>query len=173
MSSYLFQQMRNHIHGYTPADEKPSCIRHNLFLGGAKPIINQTWELDVLGVHHILCFDKEVPAHPLIPRTVFDWDDTPSQPLFPDIETACQLLEDLLKKGPVYVHCYAGVSRSASVVAYHLMRTEGLTLAQALASIREKRPCINPNSGFIAQLERQTTGSGAASAHVAAPSTES
>lgn len=50
------------------------------------------------------------------------------------------------------VHCQAGCSRSVSVVAAWLMRTEGLTYDQALSAIREVRPMAEPNEGFDQQL---------------------
>lgn len=57
------------------------------------------------------------------------------------------------RRGGVLVHCRAGVSRSATAVAQHLMRTEGLTVDQALSSIRSAgRTGINPNDGFLSQL---------------------
>lgn len=53
----------------------------------------------------------------------------------------------------VLVHCMAGRSRSATVVAAYLMRNEGLTAADALASVALARD-VNPNPGFVAQLQR-------------------
>ena len=40
---------------------------------------------------------------------------------------------------PVLVHCHAGRSRSAVVVASHFMRDCGLSLAEAMDTISEKR----------------------------------
>ena len=48
--------------------------------------------------------------------------------------------EHLSKGGGVLVHCYAGVSRSASVAAAYLMHKEGLTPRQALSRIRRLKP---------------------------------
>ena len=54
--------------------------------------------------------------------------------------------------GKVLVHCYAGVSRSATVVAAYLMAKRGMTPHEALTHMREKRPCVSPNTGFLRQL---------------------
>ncbi len=39
------------------------------------------------------------------------------------------------------------------MVCAYLMATEGLNLEQALSAIRQARPIINPNSGFLIQLQ--------------------
>lgn len=53
----------------------------------------------------------------------------------------------------VLVHCYAGVSRSASVVAAYLMAREGLTPAQAMARIRRLKPeTFQPSPTFLPSL---------------------
>lgn len=55
--------------------------------------------------------------------------------------------------GGVLVHCNTGVSRGGTIVAQHLMRTEQLSAAAALASIREQRSDVEPNHGFLKQLQ--------------------
>ena len=59
----------------------------------------------------------------------------------------------LTSKRSVLVHCAAGISRSASVVIAYLMKTEGLSFNDAKQEVKKKRPIINPNPGFSAQLE--------------------
>eukprot|EP00004_Rigifila_ramosa_P027793 TRINITY_DN9178_c0_g1_i6.p1 TRINITY_DN9178_c0_g1~~TRINITY_DN9178_c0_g1_i6.p1 ORF type:complete len:209 (-),score=49.13 TRINITY_DN9178_c0_g1_i6:27-617(-) len=54
----------------------------------------------------------------------------------------------------VLVHCNAGISRSASVIIAHLMRTERLTYAEALDVVRAGRPGARPNDGFARQLQQ-------------------
>ncbi|VVB13152.1 unnamed protein product [Arabis nemorensis] len=56
------------------------------------------------------------------------------------------------KEKGVLVHCFAGQSRSASMVIAYLMRTEKLYLEDALASIRQSSH-VSPNPGFLKQLE--------------------
>jgi dual specificity phosphatase 12 len=54
------------------------------------------------------------------------------------------------------VHCDAGVSRSATLVIALLMSTEQprLSFAEALTFVVQRRPVVEPNDGFKAQLER-------------------
>ncbi|RWS21426.1 dual specificity protein phosphatase 14-like isoform X2 [Leptotrombidium deliense] len=50
------------------------------------------------------------------------------------------------------VHCYAGVSRSATLVLAYLMKYEKLNLRDAFNYLRERRPVVRPNNGFFKQL---------------------
>ena len=52
------------------------------------------------------------------------------------------------------MHCYAGVSRSATLVLAYLMARERLSLKMALQRVREARPTAMPNQGFLRQLEK-------------------
>ena len=53
--------------------------------------------------------------------------------------------------GRVYVHCQAGVSRSASIVLAFLMMKRSMDVLEAVKTVREKRE-IFPNDGFLKQL---------------------
>ena len=58
-----------------------------------------------------------------------------------------------MEGGRVLVHCHAGISRSATTVISYLMSEHGLLLNAALQFVRNKRWFINPNPGFIKQLQ--------------------
>ncbi|KGB74935.2 dual specificity phosphatase 12 [Cryptococcus deuterogattii R265] len=66
----------------------------------------------------------------------------------PDIDTVAQPG----KPGGVLVHCQAGMSRSASIVAAYLMTEFDLDPMEAVAMIRDKRPVIEPSATFWYQL---------------------
>lgn len=51
------------------------------------------------------------------------------------------------------MHCLAGVSRSPTVITAYLMATLKLRWKEALAIIKQTRPFVNPNPGFIEQLK--------------------
>lgn len=64
----------------------------------------------------------------------------------------------LAEGGTVLVHCIWGKSRSVAFVVAFLMRTQGMTLDQALAYVQEKRPIAKPNEGFMQQLRLYEKG---------------
>jgi predicted protein tyrosine phosphatase len=58
----------------------------------------------------------------------------------------------------VLVHCASGVSRSSSVVLAYLMH-KGMTLYDAFAVLKRKRPWISPGWNFVQQLISMETDS--------------
>ena len=53
----------------------------------------------------------------------------------------------------VYVHCWAGVSRSATIVISYLMSKYGMSWDKALRKVKGIRKIVKPNPGFIYQLQ--------------------
>lgn len=79
--------------------------------------------------------------------------DTVSQDLASHLAPALTILKRSGPDYPVLVHCAMGVSRSASVVAAHLMyHRHRPTLSEALIHLKRARPIVYPNRGFLAQL---------------------
>ncbi len=56
------------------------------------------------------------------------------------------------KNGCVFVHCHAGISRSATICIAYIMKTMQLDLSKAYEFVKQKRPCISPNLHFMGQL---------------------
>jgi dual specificity phosphatase 12 len=63
-------------------------------------------------------------------------------------EAIAFIKEGINKGGGVFVHCYAGVSRSASTVIAYLMAEHNMTFYEAMSFVRKRRHIINPNIGF-------------------------
>lgn len=56
------------------------------------------------------------------------------------------------RHGRVFVHCYAGVSRSATVCIAYIMKLYRQGLTSAYDYVKCRRPCISPNLHFMGQL---------------------
>ena len=79
--------------------------------------------------------------------------DSLDQDLKEYLPSALAFIADGVREGhATLVHCNAGVSRSGSVAVAWLMATRNLSLDDALAEAKLKRPIITPNSNFIEQL---------------------
>jgi len=55
--------------------------------------------------------------------------------------------------GSILIHCYFGVSRSATIVLAYLMKKYQITLEEAQDRVKARRSVIGPNFGFLAQLK--------------------
>jgi len=54
------------------------------------------------------------------------------------------------------VHCFAGISRSATAVAWYLVRYRGMTWDEALATIERVRPIVRPYVSFEVVLRLES-----------------
>jgi atypical dual specificity phosphatase len=71
-----------------------------------------------------------------------------------------QILDRWYRKGHVvYVHCLAGVGRSASVCALYVSQEKGLTLKEAIAHVKAQHSYASPDVNQIEVMERFLTSS--------------
>ncbi|KNE56300.1 hypothetical protein AMAG_02124 [Allomyces macrogynus ATCC 38327] len=83
-------------------------------------------------------------------------DDVPSARIDLHFQQALDFINSAraMPNGRCLVHCFAGVSRSTSLVLAYLMSAQGCTLAQAYHTTFRSRPVIQPNEGFSKKLQK-------------------
>lgn len=127
-------------------------IKDNIFLGNFR-VREDKALLQSLKITHILMCAGDLEMDP--PKDfiykelniIDEWD----QNIFPLFEDANNFINSS-KAGNIFVHCAAGLSRSPSfVMAYFI--SQGRSFSEAFEIVREKRPKIWPNIGFVAQLK--------------------
>lgn len=80
-------------------------------------------------------------------------NDFGSENILKAIFDAHRIIEDVEKqRGRILVHCEKGISRSASLVASHLMIKKGMDEVQAIEFLQKLRPQVDPNLSFVVQL---------------------
>ncbi|KAF8879643.1 hypothetical protein CPB84DRAFT_1687860 [Gymnopilus junonius] len=81
-------------------------------------------------------------------------DDKEDEDVLAHLLPSIHFIQAELDKGRgVLVHCQAGVSRSATIVAAYIMYSRKVDPQVALDLIKQVRPSIEPNQGFLSQLE--------------------
>ncbi|KAJ2542869.1 tyrosine protein phosphatase yvh1 [Coemansia sp. RSA 1933] len=130
-------------------------IIDGLYVGSSMAEVDQA-KLEECGVTHILSVASHyVPSHPSnFVYKIVSIDDLPEENIVQYFPECNAFIANALERGGcVLVHCMAGQSRSAAVAAAYLMQTRSQTAEQALTTLKEKRQQINPNEGFIDQLQ--------------------
>ncbi|XP_033209319.1 serine/threonine/tyrosine-interacting protein B-like [Belonocnema kinseyi] len=112
------------------------------------------------GITHIVCVRQDIEAHFIKPNfpdkfkyLVLNIADAATENIIQHFQRVRTFIDDALREGgQVLVHGNAGISRSAALVLAYVMETYGLTQARAYTIVQQRRFCINPNDGFMAQL---------------------
>lgn len=88
-----------------------------------------------------------IKIHEIIPAF-----DTPKFSLLDHFEKGFDFIEENRKNNNILVHCFAGVSRSASIVIAYLMKKNDWGFEKSWIFVKEIRGCVWPNPGFQKQL---------------------
>jgi protein-tyrosine phosphatase len=133
-----------------------NLIMDRLWLGDMVGAYNK-FLLKKNGVTHILTVAQGI--HPKFP-TLFNYKivnilDSPTANLKQHFPSCIKFIRDAIEEGGcVLVHCFAGVSRSATIVIAYLMQEYGMSNREAFQFVRQKRYFIHPNDGFKRQLQQ-------------------
>jgi len=135
-------------------DSVPSLVVPGVFLGSVGAAHDKS-SLDANGITHILTVAGGFP--PKFPESydylVVDVADASCENLTSHFDACLKFIaRALLDGGNVLVHCFAGRSRSTTVVAAYVMATEGYSFKETMTLIKRVRPAAQPNAGFVAQL---------------------
>ncbi|HEY9828515.1 MAG TPA: dual specificity protein phosphatase [Stenomitos sp.] len=106
----------------------------------------------------------------LVPDEVahsFLWEQVPIPdgfkggiPTEDQFDKALQVLDRWYRKGHVvYVHCLAGVGRSASVCSIYMAARQGLSLSDAIAHVKAQHKYAAPDPNQIEVMQRFLTSS--------------
>ena len=95
--------------------------------------------------------NKIVRGKNVFPIHIYDIDSSPIHKYFDD--TYIFIKKNLDKGNTVWVHCYAGISRSPTIVIAYIMREFRMIYEEAFELVKKYRPIIKPNDGFVQQLK--------------------
>jgi len=145
----------------SPRKQHPSLIdtaddAQFLFLGNRRMAYDEQI-VRRLKITHIVdfhdeCVEPEEPHRAFVSYTHCRVDDRDEGDLAPHLPKAFEFIEAAhATGGRVLVHCNAGVSRSATCVAYFLARREGLRFSAALKRVEVCREVACPSLSFRVQ----------------------
>lgn len=134
----------------------------NIFISGIDPYIANQNIFKQLRIKTII----SLLSNTLIPdmnkfgyqHYYFYLEDNPNANLLEIVDqTYPTILNSVMNGDNILIHCKAGVSRSVSILMGFFLKCPAFiqvprTINAILAFIRSKRPCANPNQGFLNQL---------------------
>ena len=135
----------------------PSQIFKWMYLGNYDTACNIS-DLRRLGITYVLNLAGEC-KNTVLPKNITEYHlktkDLADFDLIEYFEKANEFINKVRNSGgTMLIHCKYGVSRSPTFVAAYLTKYFGFSVQSALNFIRKKRPMINPNEGFLNQLEK-------------------
>jgi protein-tyrosine phosphatase len=84
-------------------------------------------------------------------------EDVVGFPLIRDYYETFEKVMDMFLREPgcrcVYVHCHAGMNRSATLLAAYLHKRFGIPMEKVVEVMAKQRPCVMTNPSFVEQLE--------------------
>ncbi|KAJ1694093.1 hypothetical protein LUZ63_010791 [Rhynchospora breviuscula] len=136
-------------------DNLPCLIDPGLYLGSVGAALNKD-KLKALNITHVLTVARSLqPAYPgeFIYKKI-DVLDSPETRLEDYFEECINFIDEAISTGGnVLVHCFAGRSRSVTIVVAYLMKKHRMTREVAFSLVISKRSLAAPNSGFMRQLD--------------------
>lgn len=143
-------------HGYV-VDLKPDLQVASVIAGLYMGSQDVAQDKDLLRKHkitHIISVGVQVCRCSEVKHTFIEALDLPEFDMRPVFQQSAELIDDIRGSGgSVFVHCNAGVSRSAAIVIAYIMKKEKFPYMQAFELLKQVRPCVRPNDGFIRQLK--------------------
>ncbi|KAL1131941.1 hypothetical protein AAG570_011552 [Ranatra chinensis] len=117
-------------------------------------------DLIAKGITRIICVRHSQESHFIRPNfrdhfvyLILEIADSCVENIIQHFNVVRDFINETLEKGEkVLVHGNTGVSRSAALVLAYIMEKYGLSVREAYDIVQQKRFCINPNEGFMAQL---------------------
>nr|WP_244974674.1 dual specificity protein phosphatase family protein [Providencia huaxiensis] len=126
---------------------QPSIVNQHIVLGGrplyalqAQAVLDMTceWPRNFYSKGLKYCSQPQIDLLPLSAE---------------DIEKSVHTMDELIKQGPVYIHCKLGYSRSATVaVAWLVHHGDAKNIEDAVTLVEQARPQVILNTATIEQL---------------------
>ncbi|XP_056129100.1 dual specificity protein phosphatase 1 [Lampris incognitus] len=145
-----------------------------LYLGSAYHASRKDM-LDMLGITALINVSANCPNHfedSFLYKSI-PVEDNHKADISSWFNVAIEFIDSVRNKGGrVFVHCQAGISRSATICLAYLMRTNRVKLDEAFEFVKQRRSIISPNFSFMGQLlqfESQVLASSTCSSEASSP----
>ena len=132
----------------------PDKVLDYLYIGSLRSA--QTPKVyDVLNIGYVVTCGRNMQInHEGVKRLELAVEDVEEQSLNPYFEQLCEFIEVNKDSSSILVHCFAGLSRSATMILSYLMKRKNMRLDESMKYLVNIRPNIHPNTAFMKELIR-------------------
>ena len=127
-------------------------IIDNIYLGDTTVSGNETYLLENNISVVVNCISGYSSNYKKLKSLELNLKDKVEENLFPKFDVAYKYIKEY-KENNILIHCREGRSRSVSLVIFYLMKEKGWDYDTSINLIKEKRPFVSPNAGFVKQLK--------------------
>ena len=128
-------------------------ILDNLYLGDVLAAENETY-LKSFNISIVInCAYEHISEYEDLKAYELKLTDHFPQELFPTFETAYEIIKQYNQERKIFIHCMSGVSRSASLVIFYIMKEKKWDYDKSFEYVRNIRTFIDPNTYFVQQLK--------------------
>ena len=134
----------------------PTYIVNNIYLGSSHNAANKKL-LNDKNIKYIINVTNEIDNYYPNDFTYVNYrlNDNNEEPIIHYLEDSYKKIKSFQKNnnGNILVHCFMGASRSATIVAYYLIRENNMEPKEAYLYLKEKRDLVNPTILFYKDLK--------------------
>lgn len=133
--------------------EKPTHVIDNIYLGNSYDAANYNF-LQKINAKVVVNVTRDIDNYYPDYFTYINIDikDNNNESIFEYLQSTYDKIKyhqkNMKPDETIFIHCFAGMSRSASMVIYYLMKELKISYEEALAKLKEKRPIVNPSFRF-------------------------
>jgi protein-tyrosine phosphatase len=129
-----------------------SEIIPNLYLTGLENVNDYVFQK--YNIKHVVSVMANAPQL-TINQKIIPILDTKDQHISQYFDSSYEFIENAIQNNEcVLVHCYAGISRSSTIVASYIMKKFNMNSTDTVQLIKSKRHIVSPNFDFYAELYR-------------------
>ena len=134
----------------------PTHVINNIYIGSSYDAANKSI-LDKYNIKYIINVTVEInnyfPEHiTYVNYKIYDNNRDSIKVFLEDSYKKIKAMEKV-NNGNILIHCFMGASRSATIVAYYLMRENNLSALEAIEFLKEKRYLVNPTNKLFNELK--------------------
>ena len=156
---YLYAKTYSYLNSYTKPGNDITKIADELYISDFPTATNKKTLITDGITHVITCVYGMAPYFPetFVYKTI-PLIDSPNENIFQYFDSTNKYIDDAIhnQDGKILVHCICGASRSATILAsYIIYKGKGkVNVKDALKYLKQKRDLVDPNPGYIKQLEK-------------------